>query len=441
MDKRFVPIQSKIKECYGFDIEEAKCYFSTRNYVFVLPDGKTVIRVSMRGESGDRSALLSEVLWVDALKNYSDSICSPVPSQDNNYFEEFMVDGINYRVTCFLQAKGQMLDPSKVDNWFYMLLGDTVGRIHKASKELQKQGFEFKRGHWHDLPHFTTDTVKDKLAPELLAKCQAIMDEVRNIPKNQDIYGMVHGDIGSNNYFVDINNIWVFDFDDCHYNYFMFDIATALSMWLLFGVSGPDTANRDFLYKSGMLDNFKRGYERHMKLTQKHWNNLELFIKLRFVFINIILAKITETGLGIDLESSKQMMATILMSDDILEGLDVVAQAAQQSMSVAFSNETSSTTVASTADHNAHGEDVVFKLVKKVSSNNVDEVEKQIFDKIENGCQSLTLDCEDLKYISSAGLRIFLLANKRLKGNFKLINVQDIIKEILSITGLDKLIK
>jgi anti-sigma B factor antagonist len=54
---------------------------------------------------------------------------------------------------------------------------------------------------------------------------------------------------------------------------------------------------------------------------------------------------------------------------------------------------------------------------------------------------SLTVDCGDLNYISSAGLGVFIATHKRLSDRgekLTLINVTSHIRELLRYTGLDK---
>lgn len=55
---------------------------------------------------------------------------------------------------------------------------------------------------------------------------------------------------------------------------------------------------------------------------------------------------------------------------------------------------------------------------------------------------SLTLDFAGVDYISSAGLRVLLLAKKRmdLKGEMKLINVCETIMEIFEVTGFSEIL-
>jgi anti-sigma B factor antagonist len=48
---------------------------------------------------------------------------------------------------------------------------------------------------------------------------------------------------------------------------------------------------------------------------------------------------------------------------------------------------------------------------------------------------SLTFDCEKLSYISSAGLRVLLTAHKRMKNAMKLTHVNELVMEVLEMTG------
>ncbi len=48
---------------------------------------------------------------------------------------------------------------------------------------------------------------------------------------------------------------------------------------------------------------------------------------------------------------------------------------------------------------------------------------------------SIVIDCEKLSYISSAGLRVLLAAQKKTKGAMKLINVCELVMEVFEMTG------
>ena len=52
-----------------------------------------------------------------------------------------------------------------------------------------------------------------------------------------------------------------------------------------------------------------------------------------------------------------------------------------------------------------------------------------------NGTDSIVINCEKLVYISSAGLRVLLGAQKKAKDSMKLINVCELVMEVFEMTG------
>ena len=64
------------------------------------------------------------------------------------------------------------------------------------------------------------------------------------------------------------------------------------------------------------------------------------------------------------------------------------------------------------------------------------ELEKEL-DAVLSGVKELTFDFKDLEYVSSAGLRVILKAQKAMntQGSMKLTGVNDSIMEVFDITG------
>ena len=52
-----------------------------------------------------------------------------------------------------------------------------------------------------------------------------------------------------------------------------------------------------------------------------------------------------------------------------------------------------------------------------------------------DGMGSIVIDCEKLSYISAAGLRVLLGAQKKTKGAMKLVNVCELVMEVFEMTG------
>ena len=87
---------------------------------------------------------------------------------------------------------------------------------------------------------------------------------------------------------------------------------------------------------------------------------------------------------------------------------------------------------------------VTFKLEGELDTGTSADVQKEIFavlDKIE--INKVIVNLEKTEYVSSSGLRVFLTLAKRLKsigGALKLCQANNVVDEVLSISGFKKII-
>ena len=83
-----------------------------------------------------------------------------------------------------------------------------------------------------------------------------------------------------------------------------------------------------------------------------------------------------------------------------------------------------------------NGENAKIIVVGRLDTQTAPELEKEV-DAIANATKDLTFDMTGLEYVSSAGLRVILKAQKIMntKGSMKLIGVNDSIMEVFDITG------
>lgn len=83
-----------------------------------------------------------------------------------------------------------------------------------------------------------------------------------------------------------------------------------------------------------------------------------------------------------------------------------------------------------------NGNQLCISLEGRLDTTTAPELEKALADSLE-GVTELTLDMGALDYLSSAGLRILLAAQKRMnkQGSMKVINVNETIMEIFEVTG------
>ena len=86
---------------------------------------------------------------------------------------------------------------------------------------------------------------------------------------------------------------------------------------------------------------------------------------------------------------------------------------------------------------------VIAKADGRIDSSNSREFHSDLEAVIAESDAALVLDFEDVSYISSAGMRVILLAAKNLQKSgmrFVLCSMNDSIREVFKISGFDKII-
>ncbi len=91
---------------------------------------------------------------------------------------------------------------------------------------------------------------------------------------------------------------------------------------------------------------------------------------------------------------------------------------------------------------NYNDKDLTIEVGNRIDTVTAPDFENEIMDEM-GKFDSLTLDLSNLEYISSAGLRVLVLVQKKLKPDdipFVIVNANDTIKEIFSMSGFDKIL-
>lgn len=86
----------------------------------------------------------------------------------------------------------------------------------------------------------------------------------------------------------------------------------------------------------------------------------------------------------------------------------------------------------------------IVEVKGRLDTTNYNNLETELNKIIEKGKHNILVDCTNLVYVSSSGLRVFLVALKtlnKLKGKFLMSNLQDNIKEIFEISGFISIFK
>lgn len=91
---------------------------------------------------------------------------------------------------------------------------------------------------------------------------------------------------------------------------------------------------------------------------------------------------------------------------------------------------------------NYNGDELTMAVEGRIDTLTSQILDKQINDEL-GRFNSLTIDFSDVEYISSAGLRVLISAQKKLDGDasMRIVNVGDVVNEIFTMSGFDKILK
>jgi anti-anti-sigma factor len=81
---------------------------------------------------------------------------------------------------------------------------------------------------------------------------------------------------------------------------------------------------------------------------------------------------------------------------------------------------------------------MIIGISGRLDTTNFSILEKKLMDLIDHGEHKIAVDCSGMDYVSSSGLRIMLMALKKItivKGKFVLCSLQENIREIFEISG------
>jgi len=88
------------------------------------------------------------------------------------------------------------------------------------------------------------------------------------------------------------------------------------------------------------------------------------------------------------------------------------------------------------------GDVIIVRVQGRLDANSAAALEHALLASIDAGTRRLVIDCEPLEYISSAGLRVLLVAAKRLRsadGEIGLAALKAPIQEVLDIAGFSSI--
>lgn len=254
----------------------------------------------------------AETEFVHYLAEKGAAVADVYPSINGRYVEEAKCDGVTCFLSLFEKAKGEQfaehgyryIEGRPLTEYFRQI-GKTIGRIHRFAKEYTPvtKRYSYTR-------FFNMEEIDKKIPVEYTKakrKINKILEKVEKLPITKETFGPVHFDYSDGNYMLDYEtgNITVFDFDNCCYCYYLFDLANTWTHGVGFIQFEPEEKKR----REFMEDFFQEvliGYREETTLREDELKNLPLLIS--FVMVENVLDTFDTMEEGENPEDDEELM-------------------------------------------------------------------------------------------------------------------------------------
>ena len=263
----------------NFELRPVPGHEGGRNLVYICSlngEKRYVLRISALGDRTEED-YLAETEFIRYLALSGAPVADVIPSVRGKLVERTEQDGITVFMALFEYAKGMLLsdngyryrEGAPLEEYFYNT-GKALGAIHRLSRQYRPV-------------HYIDRLIPDTYADLKRAICRRL-ENYRTLPKDPENYGLVHFDFSDGNYHVDLNtgDITAFDFDNCIYCWYMFDLAHLWTHGVGWYRHEPDPEKR-MACMNRYFEKILEGYRSETDVSEEMLEKLPLFIDMTII--------------------------------------------------------------------------------------------------------------------------------------------------------------
>lgn len=257
-------------------------------YDYTLHDQAQILRVTFKTDR-PLNQVEAEVDFITYLSDHGVRVSKAVPSNRGNPVEALQVNGQMFIIVSFEKARGMRVPDNHYryreggtleeycQNW-----GQILGQMHRLTRQYVPRSPARTRPNWVDL--YPPGRIRSCIPPAwtvIHRKFSELFSRLSALPKPPDAYGLIHADMNDGNFCVNYENgdITLFDFDDCSYGWFVYELASAWEGFMGRAMFQPEPAKRKELMDH-YFEEILKGYQRENSLDAFWLEQLPLFIKV-----------------------------------------------------------------------------------------------------------------------------------------------------------------
>lgn len=251
-----------------------------QNTIYEFEKGETtyIMRVS-NAERRTKKQIEDEVQWLLFLKENDIQVAAPI----RNVHKSYVKGSQKNHVIAFQKAKGKQVDVYNMSVWNETLFekwGRLIGKLHRLSSK--KPLALANRPAWTNDNPDLLGLGKSLESKEMSVVYKRLLGKLQVFEKKETTFGLIHNDLHQGNFFYDGEDITVFDFDDCAYHWYAYDIAVSFYHAYWQGTSAnPDAVG----FGEVFMRAFMAGYKKEHRVDKDIPLQIPIFLKIRELFL------------------------------------------------------------------------------------------------------------------------------------------------------------
>jgi Ser/Thr protein kinase RdoA (MazF antagonist) len=220
----------------------------------------------------------AELDFINYLHRGRVDVSLPVPSDNGRGVETIQHGGVPRFACVFEEAEGECFTfgSDEANRKHFRLRGRTLGRIHTLARDYTPAAGR-RRFRWEEDDLFRNIGRYLPQSEEIVwAELSRLIEWLCAYPRDRETFGLIHGDFGPTNFRCRNRALTVFDFDDCCYHWYAYELAVTIY---------PHGWRKE---AKGLMEALLEGYSEEVGSGVDLRNELVEFCRLRqlYMFLN-----------------------------------------------------------------------------------------------------------------------------------------------------------
>jgi Ser/Thr protein kinase RdoA (MazF antagonist) len=225
---------------------------------------------------------VEEVSWTTYLYEHGVHVAPAVRSVEGKLVETIFLMKKYMQIVLYEAAPGIHLPREQWTERVFKEIGQQIGKMHRLAKVYEKKHQIVHVNDWHENEEYDFLSYIPKNETVIRDRSKAVVAELKDLPKDEETYGLIHGDVWLENVLVtDDLHVTLIDFQDYEKHFYLFDLVVPLYSALEYSFIGGRNMND---YGRALSHSLFTGYFLENKIPKVMLKKLPLLFQLKEVF-------------------------------------------------------------------------------------------------------------------------------------------------------------